>query len=69
MGSLVSVLSSRSNSHTFVAFIDVQKAFDTSWVEGTLVRLFDADVHGRMWNPLCHFLRGTQSQVRLGSSL
>ena len=44
VGSLVSAFSSRSSSHTFVAFIDVQKAFDTSWVEGTLVRLFDADV-------------------------
>ena len=33
---------------TFVAFIDIQKAFDTSWVEGTLVWLFDAGVRGRM---------------------
>ena len=44
VGLLVSVLSSRSSSHTFVAFVDIQKAFDTSWVEGTLVRLFDAGV-------------------------
>ena len=51
------------------AFIDIQKAFLTLWVEGTLVRLFDAGVRGRMWNLLCHFLRGTESQVRLGSSL
>ena len=64
VGSLVSVLSSRSNSHTFVAFIHIQKAFDTSWVEGTLVRLFDAGVHGRMRNLSCHFFRGTESQVR-----
>ena len=37
--------------------------------EKTLFRLFDAGVHGRMWNLSCYFLRGTQSQVRLGSSL
>ena len=69
LGSLVSVLSSRSSSHTFVAFIDIQKAFDTSWVEGTLVRPFDAGVSGCMWRLLSHFLRGTQSQVRSGASL
>ena len=69
VGSLVSLLSSRPSSHTFVAFIDIRKAFDTSWVEGTLVRLFDAGVQGRMWRLMCHFLRGTRSQVRLGSSL
>ena len=27
VGSLVSMLSARSSSHTFVAFIDIQKAF------------------------------------------
>ena len=69
VGSLVSILSARSSSHTFVAFIDIQKAFDTSWVEGTLVRLFDAGVRGRMWTLMCNFLHGTQSQVRCGSSL
>ena len=69
VGSLVSVLSSRSSSHTFVAFIDIQKAFDTSWVEGTLVRLFDPVSLGCMWRLLSHFLLGTQSQVRSGDSL
>ena len=49
VGSLVDLLTSQSSSHTFVAFIDIHKAFDTSWVEGTLVRLFDAGVSGQMW--------------------
>ena len=69
VGSLVSILSARSSSHTFVVFIDIQKAFDISWVEVTLVRLFDAGVRGRMWSLMCNFLHGTQSQVRCGSSL
>ena len=60
VGTLVSVLSSRSSSHTFVAFTDIKKAFDRSYVEGTVVRLFDAGVSG---------LQGTQSQVRTGASL
>ena len=59
----------RSSSHTIVAFIDIHKAFDTSWVEGTLVRLFDAGVSGQMWKLVSQFLHGTQSQVRVGSSL
>ena len=32
-------------------------AFDASWVEKTLVRLFDARVQRRMWGLMCHFLR------------
>ena len=39
----MSVLSARS-SDTFVDLVDIQKAFDTSWVESALVRLFDAVV-------------------------
>ena len=68
-GSLVDFLTSRSSSHTFVAFVDIHKDFDTSWVEGTLVRLFDVGVSGQMWKLMSQFLRGTQSQVRVGSSL
>ena len=40
VGSLVDLPSSRSSSHTFVAFVNIHKPFDNSWVEGTLVRLF-----------------------------
>ena len=69
VGSLVDLLTSRSSSPSFVAFIDIHKAFDTSWVEGTLVRLYDAGVSGQMWKLMSQFLRGTQSQVRVGSSL
>ena len=68
VGSLVSILSARSSSHTFVALIDIQKALDTSRVEGTLVRFFDAGVRGRMWSLMCNFLYETQSKVLGGSS-
>ena len=59
----------RRSALTFVAFIDLQKAFDTAWVEGTLVRLHEVGVTGQMWHLMCHFLRDTQSQVRVGASL
>ena len=49
-----------SQMHTFVAFIDIKKAFDSSWVEATLVR--------RLWHLLANFLCGTLSQVHIGGS-
>ena len=69
VSSLVDVLSSRNSTHTFVAFVEIQKAFDTSWVEGTLVRPHEVGVRGQMWHLMCHFLRGTQSQARIDASL
>ena len=69
VGSLVNLLSMRASTHTFVAFVDIEKAFDTSWVEATLVRLHDIGVRGLVWNLLSNFLRHTVSQVRLGNEL
>ena len=66
-GSLI--LHMRSTTHTFVAFVDIFKAFDTSWVEATMVELFSVGVHGRMWALIAHFVHGTFSQVRSGSDL
>ena len=68
-GSLIDVLHMRSATHTFVAFVDIFKAFDTCWVEATMVELFSMGVHGRMWALIAHFVHGTFSQVRSGSHL
>ena len=59
----------RASTRTFVAFVDIEKAFDTSWVEATLVGLHDIRVQGLVWNLLSNFLRRTVSQVRLGNEL
>ena len=67
--SLVDSSRLRRHMHTFVAFIDIKKAFDSCWVEATLVRLFDFRVTGRLWHLLATFLCGTLSQVRLGGSV
>ena len=66
--SLVDSLRLRHQVHTFVAFIDIRKAFDSCWVEATLVRLGDVGISGRLWHLLANFLCGTLSQVRLGDS-
>ena len=63
--SLVDSLRLRRHEHTFVAFIDTKKAFDSCCVEATLVRLFDFGDTGRLWHLLANFLCGTLSQVRL----
>ena len=39
----------RHQVHTFVAFIDIRKAFDSCWVEATLVRLHDVGISGRLF--------------------
>ena len=44
VSSLLDVLLSRRSALTFVAFVDLQKAFDTAWVGGTLVRLHEVGV-------------------------
>ena len=49
----------RRHEHTFHAFIDTKKAFDSCWVEATLVRLCDFGVSGRLWHVLANFLCGT----------
>ena len=63
------VLHMRSATHTFVAFVDIFEAFDTSWVEATLVELFSMRLQGRMWALIAHFVHGTFWQVRIGSDL
>ena len=68
-GSLIDVLHMRSATHTFVAFVDIFKAFDTSWVETTMVELFSMGFHGRMWALIAHFVYGTFSQVKTDSNL
>ena len=54
--------------HTFVAFVDIKKAFDSCWVETTLVRLHDVGISSRLWHLLANFLCGPLSQVRLSDS-
>ena len=65
MYGLVDALRLRQDTHTFCAFVDIRKAFDTSWVEATLVRLHQSGVTGGMWRTIANFLCGTLSQVRV----
>ena len=62
---LLDTLRLREDMHTFCAFVDIRKAFDTSWVEATLVRLHQVRVTGGMWCTVANFLCGNLSQVRV----
>ena len=66
--SLVDTLRLLHHQLTFVLFIDIKKAFDSCWVEATLVRL-DFGVTGSFWHLLANFLCGTLFKVRLGDSV
>ena len=69
VGSFVDVLQTRSSTHLYVAFVDRKKAFHTSWVEATLVLLYESGVTRQFWGLIAHFLRQAQFQVRLGALL
>ena len=58
------IASAAGHAHV-CAFVDIRKAFDTSWVEATLVRLHQVGVTGGMWRTVANFLCGTLSQVRV----
>ena len=64
-GSLIDVLHMRSVTHTFDAFVDIFKAFDTSWVEVTMVELFSMGVHGACgrWLHILCMARSRSSEV------
>ena len=52
---LLDTLRLREDMHTFCAFVNIRKVFDTSWVEATLVRLHQVGVTGGMWRTVENF--------------
>ena len=49
-------------------FLDIEKAYDSMWKEGVLIKLHDAGVKGRMLNWIKDFLMGRTIQVRVGGT-
>ena len=54
--------------NSLVDTLRFRKAFDTAWVEATLVRLAQVGVTGGMWRTITNFLVGTLSHVRVGDA-
>lgn len=50
-------------------FLDIEKAYDTVWKEGLMIKLYDAGVRGRMLNWIKDFLKERTIQVRVDGSM
>ena len=60
---LLDTLRLREDMHTFCAFVDIREAFDTSWVEATLVRLHQVGVTGGMWRSQMQTILGARFDI------
>lgn len=58
------------NKEVVVAvFIDIEKAYDSMWREGLLIKLYNAGVSGRMFSWIKDFLSNRVIQVRIEGEL
>ena len=58
-----------TNSHVFVAYLDVSKAFDSVWVDGLFYQLHGLGIVGRLWRLLYKTYVNFKCQVRIGDQL
>ena len=57
------------NRQTAAVFLDLEKAYDLLWREGTLTELKEIGVTGQIYNYILSFLQDRTFQVRVGGSL
>ena len=50
-------------------FLDIEKAYDSLWKEGLLIKIYDLGVRGRMFNWIKDFLMKRTIQVRVGGKI
>ena len=50
-------------------FLDIEKAYDSMWKEGLLIKLHDAGVKGRIFYWIKDFLNNGSIQVKIGGDL
>jgi hypothetical protein len=50
-------------SHVSVAFLDLARAFDSAWIDGLLVNVYDLGLTGRAWRWVRAFLSGRRLRV------
>ncbi len=54
---------------TYVAFLDVQKAYDTVWRDGVFDSLLRCGIHGKMWRVIRDMYRSVGNRVRVNGIL
>ena len=52
-------------SCTYVAFLDIKKAFDTVWHHAMLVKLYELGICGKAWRIICLFYENMLSAVSI----
>ena len=56
-----------SNKESAVSvFLDIEKSYDSLWKEGLMIKMFDIEVRGRMFNWIKDFLIDRTIQVMVG---
>ena len=68
MYTLREILQLRRGSRTYCAFLDIRKAFDAAWREGSLVRLWRAGLPPNLWHLVDDFISGRTASVRVASA-
>lgn len=63
---LTEIIINRRPAKSYVAFLDVAKAYDRVWRDGLWSKLYNAGVNGKMWRILKNIYRRVESSVLLG---
>ena len=53
------------NKHTLAILIDMEKAYDTIWCEGLMVKLARMGINGNMWKWLYSLIKGRKAKCTL----
>ena len=65
---LSEVIRSRRPKKTFVAFIDIAKAYDRVWRKGLWHKLYQEGIKGKMWRVLKNIYKKVESSILLGDT-
>ena len=66
---LTEIVVARRPKKTFVAFIDIAKAYDRVWRNGLWHKLLQSGIRGKMWRILKNIYNQVESSVLLGQGL
>ena len=54
------------NEHTAALFIDIEKAYDSVWRDGLMVKLKEIRITGRIWHWIKDFLTDRSAAINMG---
>jgi hypothetical protein len=66
---LTEIIIARRPKKTFVAFIDIAKAYDRVWRDGLWYKLTQSGIKGKLWRILKNIYKRVESAVNLGQDI